>query len=194
MNLRTLLALATLIVSAFSSEVFAASGRDIAPQSQITTCTGKEAVCSPVMNAVGDVVEINPASVKFTTLGKITAAKPVTVKLPQTPGQRVGYKFTPTTGSAAGRNINVVLENVKQAAGTRRAGLSVINVYTQHEGQAANKWTTAAELTEIPAQQASVSLKADGTVTVSDPRTKRPVTINLTEQAHAGRTGAAAAA
>ena len=187
-------AAATVLLVQETAQLFATAGRDIRPQSQITTCTGSEAVCSPIMNAVGDVVEIDTASLRFTNLGQIAARKPVTIRLPQQSGQRVAYKFTPTAGPAAGRSINVVLENVKQAAGTRRAGLSVINVYTQRQGQAANKWTTVAELTEIPVEQASVSLKADGTVTVTDPRTKKPVTINLAEQAHASRTGGTAAA
>lgn len=182
---------ATVLLVQETSQLLAGPGSETEvqadPKTIIVTCTGANAVCSPVMNAVGEVVEINPTRIKFNLLGKITETEPVTVRLPQEPGQRSAYKFIPTTGLAAGRTINVVLENVEQPVGTRKADLSVINVYTQRQGQPADKWTTVAELTNVFAPRATVSLKADGIVTVRDPRTKRPVTINLAAQARTDR-------
>lgn len=184
MNIRTLLVLSALVVSTFISDSFATKEETACYPTRsgaFNVCFARlegEPPCPPGTELTDP--EIDPSSLRFTDLGRITITKSATIEVSQEPGQRIAYRFIPTAGLTAGRTINVILENEKQPAGTSKAGLSAINIYTQRPGQPATSWTLMLKIRDFIDRKATITLKEDGTIIASDPRTKKqPFTIKL---------------
>jgi hypothetical protein len=139
----------------------------------VATCGGPDSSCSAVVNAIGDVVNIDVSTLAVTALGQIGTDKTIDIELPDTVGTQKVYSLTPTQGESMGKRIYIVLDNIAQRPGSRLAGKTVVKMYRQFEGDKKNQWIEVGKI-ETPAKtlgSAPVTFKPDGTAVWTNPVT-----------------------
>ena len=154
----------------------------------VTTCTGAHSNCNVTINAVGDVITVDVKNTPIKDLGTLSSEKVAELAMPKEPGTHEVYSFTPSEGELTNTKIYLLVQNVEQARGTRRADMNVFKLSRQLPGNKPNEWTEVGDLevkkTETLTQM-PFFIKKDGTMITFDTSGVKgtgAVTINTDEQ------------
>ena len=113
---------------------------DVKIQIGVATCTGGGNQCNVTINAVGDVVTFDIAGYPVKDLGELKADQLITLDLPQQLRGAKVFSFIPTSGDLSGTEIYLLIQNVRQRVGTRRANKTVFKLSRQLMGAQPDQW------------------------------------------------------
>lgn len=139
----------------------------------VIDCAGAGTECAAVINAVGDVVNVNVSSYPVKDLGIISQDKKAPITLPEEPGKTI-YSITPTSGESAKKTIVILFDHTVPRPGSADFFKKVIKIYRQFKGDNPMNWTEVGMIssTEKKLGDVTVTFKTDGTAVYTDPTGK----------------------
>jgi hypothetical protein len=138
------------------------------------TCTAmKGSKCKVRLNAIEELPKIDVKTAAVKDLGKISKDTTFDAQLPQKEGEFTLYKFVPTAGDFANKEIFFLIFKTVNPVGSRLHGKTALDMYRYLSGDKPGNWVKMGEFeSDIPTEKLDIgvtTVKPDGTVLIPSP-------------------------